>query len=169
MAATTGAPGEIIGRRRRRLASDALIVAFGGLFGAAARQAVEQAIHRAPNSFPVATLVVNLAGSVVLGVLLEALARSGGDPGRLRDVRLVAGTGFIGAFTTYSTLAVESDLLVRAGHVATAAGYVAISVVGGLVGAGMGVAGAARVGRSASAEGSPGELPLDPDVDGAEE
>ncbi|MDE3202682.1 MAG: CrcB family protein [Acidobacteriota bacterium] len=164
MAATTGAPGEVIGRRRRRHASDVAIVGVGGLFGAAARQAVEQAIHRSPNSFPVATLVVNLAGSVVLGVLLEVLARSGGDTGRLRDVRLVAGTGFIGAFTTYSTLAVESDLLVRAGHVATAAGYVAVSVVGGLVGAGLGIAGAARFGHPSA--GSMGALPLDPDVDG---
>lgn len=169
MAATTGAPGEVRSRRRRRLASDAAIVAIGGLFGAAARQAVEQAIHHSPNSFPVATLLVNLAGSVVLGALLEGLARSGGDTGRLRDVRLVAGTGFIGAFTTYSTLAIESDLLVRAGHVATAAEYVAVSVIGGLVGAGIGIAGAARLGRSASVGGSIGELPLDPDVDGVEE
>ena len=61
--------------------------------------------------WPWATFMINLAGAFILGALLEGLARSGGDTGWRQRVRLFAGTGFCGAFTTYSTLALEVSLL----------------------------------------------------------
>ena len=89
------------------------------------------------------TFVANLLGSFVLGLLLEALARAGDDTGRRRRARLLLGTGFCGGLTTYSTFAVESDLLVRDGHGGLAAAYLAGTVVTGLVAAVLGIAVAA--------------------------
>ena len=141
--------------------ADIGLVAAGGLFGAAAREALEQAIRTRPGTFPVATFVVNLTGAFLLGLLLEALARSGEDRGRRRHLRLLAGTGFLGAFTTYSTLAIETDLLVRSGHHASATIYALASALGGLVAVAAGITAGARPGSVSVAA----SLPVDPDVD----
>jgi CrcB protein len=58
---------------------------------------------------PWPVFLINLAGAFILGWLLEALARRGPDAGRRRVVRLFAGTGMLGGFTTYSTFAVGAD------------------------------------------------------------
>lgn len=58
---------------------------------------------------PWPVFLINLAGAFILGWLLEALARRGPDAGRRRVVRLFAGTGMLGGFTTYSTFAVGTD------------------------------------------------------------
>jgi CrcB protein len=136
------------------------LVMVGGGAGAAARQALEAAV-KSPHGFPLATLIANLAGAFLLGVLLEALVRGGADSGWRRRARLLAATGFIGAFTTYSTFAVETDQLVRAGRWATAAAYLVATVLGGLVVAGAGIAAPDLLGRRRPAA----SLPIDPDVD----
>jgi fluoride exporter len=74
-----------------------------------------------------------MVGAFMLGTLLESLARRGEDAGLRRLLRLGIGTGFIGAFTTYSTLAIDADLLVKGNHIELAALYTTISVAGGLV------------------------------------
>ena len=124
------------------------LVAGGGFFGAAARQAVEQALPTHTGSFPVATFLINISGAFLLGLVLESLARSGPDTGGWRAVRLALGPGFLGAFTTYSTLAIESDLLVRGSHFGTAAGYVAASVAAGLAAAYAGIVLGIRITRT---------------------
>ena len=132
----------------------------GGVLGAAAREAIEQALPATRRGFPVATFVINLAGAFVLGMLLEALVRRGDDAGWRRRARLFGGTGFCGAFTTYSTLAVESVQLVRHGAWPTAVGYVAASVLAGLLVVAVGiVAGAFHAHLIGST------MPVDPDVD----
>jgi CrcB protein len=136
------------------------LVAAGGSLGAAAREAVAQALPAPASGFPVSTLAVNLSGAFLLGVLLEAIARAGDDRGRRRRARLLAGTGFMGAYTTYSTFAVESDQLLRAGRVGTAVAYVAATVAGGLIVTAAGITLAAWRSRVAA------DLPVDPDVDG---
>jgi fluoride exporter len=123
------------------------LVGVGGVLGTAARYAVERWLP-AGTGFPRGTLIVNLIGTLVLGILLEALARGGPDVGRRRRARLLVGTGFCGGLTTYSTLAVETDLLIRAHRDALAAGYAVGSIVAGIVVAGVGIAFAARVHRS---------------------
>lgn len=136
------------------------MVLAGGFFGAAAREAVEQALPTARGAFPVATFAINLTGAFILGALLEALVRAGDDAGWRRRARLAAGTGFCGAFTTYSTFAVETVQLGRADQPGTAVLYALVTVVGGLVAVTAGLATAAAGHRRRLAR-----LPDDPDVD----
>jgi fluoride exporter len=124
-----------------------LWVAAGGIAGTAVRYALALAAPTPTGAWPWATFAVNVAGSFVLGALLEALARSSGPADRLRRIRLFGGTGFCGSLTTYSTFAVEADLLVRDHAAGTAAGYLVASLGAGLAAAGAGIAVAARYRR----------------------
>jgi CrcB protein len=107
-----------------------LVVIAGGTIGALARYGLSTVLP-SPGGFPLPTLAINLAGALLLGVLLEALVRRGPDAGRLRMIRLLAGTGFMGAFTTYSTLALETNTLLGAGRTTDALVYVAATLIGG--------------------------------------
>jgi CrcB protein len=109
-----------------------LVVIAGGVLGTLARFGVSRVLPT-PDSWPLPTLVINLAGAFLLGVLLEALARRGPDAGKLRMVRLFAGTGFMGGFTTYSTLALETNALLGAGRATDALVYVGATLIGGAV------------------------------------
>ncbi|WP_426997636.1 fluoride efflux transporter FluC [Pseudarthrobacter sp. N5] len=120
-----------------------LLVALGGIFGAGARYGLGLALP-APGGWPLPTLLINLAGALALGVLLEGLSRRGPDAGRRRVIRLLAGTGFLGAFTTYSALAMDSVHLFDAGRAAEAAVYLAASLIGGAAATTAGVWGGAR-------------------------
>jgi CrcB protein len=124
-----------------------LAVGAGGLLGAAARYGLVRAWPVKAHGWPTATFTANLAGALVLGILLEALARRGPDTGRRRQIRLFAGTGFCGAFTTFSSLAVESDLLIRSHDRALAVGYLVASVLAGVLATAAGIALAARFTR----------------------
>lgn len=84
------------------------LIFLGGSLGTAARAALENAAPAAPTGIPWATLLINVAGSLLLGALLEVLARTGHDTGWRRSTRLTVGTGVLGGFTTYSTFAVET-------------------------------------------------------------
>lgn len=124
-----------------------LLVFAGGVAGSLLRSALATAVSG--SRFPLATYLTNVSGAFLLGALLEVLLRSGPDTGGRRAARLGLGAGLLGAFTTYSTLAVESDLLVRDGQVGLATAYAVGSVLAGLVAAAAGVAVARRVtGRS---------------------
>lgn len=119
----------------------------GGVVGTALRYYVEILLPHDAAGWPWATFLINLGGAFVLGGLLEALARLGDDSGWRLRARLCAGTGGCGAFTTYSTFALEVVLLGRHGYVGTAIGYGVISVVGGVVTAWLGIVVAAGVHR----------------------
>lgn len=107
-----------------------LVVITGGTAGALARYGLST-ILPSPGGWPLPTLIINVAGAFLLGALLEALIRRGPDAGRLQVIRLLAGTGFLGAFTTYSTLALETNILLGAGRTADALIYVAVTLLGG--------------------------------------
>jgi CrcB protein len=105
---------------------NAFAVALGGALGALARYGVANAIGA--RSFPWATLVINVAGSFVLGLVLAGAA--GRWPAA---VSFFVTVGFLGAFTTFSTFSFEAVQLVRDGRAAAAGAYVAASVVLGLL------------------------------------
>ncbi|MCI2240693.1 CrcB family protein [Paenibacillus sp. TRM 82003] len=129
-------------------------VAAGAVAGALARHGAARWLSTPPGGWPVATTVVNLLGCLALGLLLEGLARRGPDTGRRRLLRLGLGTGLVGSFTTYSTLAVETDLLARDGAVGLAVAYPLVSVVAGVALCGAGVALAARLVPRPAGEGA---------------
>lgn len=104
-----------------------LIVFLGAGIGGTCRHGVNVAAARAfGTGFPVGTLVVNVAGSVVMGLLIGWFAHRA-DPGAAW--RLLLTTGFLGGFTTFSAFSLDVAVLWERGAVAAAAGYVALSVV----------------------------------------
>ena len=123
---------------------DALLVALGGALGSVLRWAVTIGVARATRepAFPWGTLAVNLAGSLVIGVLLGIAT----DRGALAaPARLLLVTGLLGGFTTFSAFSWEALALLRAGHTWAAGGYVTGSVLGGLAAAAAGWFVAARL------------------------
>ncbi|MGC4933738.1 fluoride efflux transporter CrcB [Gordonia sp. DT30] len=90
-----------------------IAVLVAGALGAVARFVVDGAIKQwRPTTFPWATLLINVTGSLLLGVL-AGLVISHGAPGELQ---VIAGTGFCGGYTTFSTASVESVRLVQQRH-----------------------------------------------------
>jgi fluoride exporter len=132
----TGA-GSSVGRRTRRVRWSVLLaIALGAALGAPARYGIAQVIHVASGTFPGATFVTNVSGSFVLGTVM-ALVLERFPP--TRYLRPFIATGFLGAYTTFSTFALESDLLVKQGHAAIAVTYAAASLVTGCVAVGAGI------------------------------
>jgi fluoride exporter len=107
-----------------------LAAALGGVLGALARWGVSRALPSPAGGWPWATLLVNVTGCALIGVLLAVLlARAPAHPW----LRPFLATGVLGGYTTFSTFAVDAVVLVDDGAVGTAAGYVAASVLGGLL------------------------------------
>jgi fluoride exporter len=122
----------------------ALLVAAGGALGSLGRYGLAQAMPP-QHGWPVGTLTANLVGSFLLGVLLEVLGRRGPETPGVQRVRLAVGTGVLGGFTTFSTLALETERLLAAGSVGTALGYAGLTLVAGVLAAAAGVAAVAAV------------------------
>jgi CrcB protein len=104
-------------------------VLAGGLIGSAARLVVSAAVAPPLTGFPTATLIINLTGSLLLGFYMAR--RQHRLSGRF-SVQFW-GIGVFGSFTTFSAFSVELAQLVAHGEAVLATGYVAGSVVGGLV------------------------------------
>ncbi|MBA8817382.1 CrcB protein [Microbacterium halimionae] len=137
------APGQTLLPLHLRPAS-LILVFIGGALGTAAREGVGIALPSG-GEVPWAIFVVNVLGALLLGLLLEALARRGPDAGARRAARLLVGTGFMGGFTTYSAFAVDSAALLATGHLATAIVYAVGTVLVGAAATGLGILlGAAR-------------------------
>jgi CrcB protein len=134
------APDEATPARPLHFRADALaLVVAGGFVGTLGRYGLADLAPTRAGAWPWGTFVANIGGAFVLGVLLELLALNGPDAAWRQRARLLLGTGFCGALTTYSTLAVETDLLIRSRDVGLASGYLAASVAGGLLATAVGV------------------------------
>ncbi|WP_350348734.1 CrcB family protein [Agromyces sp. G08B096] len=114
-----------------------LSVFAGGLVGTALRLGADLLLPHADDAFPVSTLLVNLAGAFVLGWLAGGLWTRPATP---TWVKAGVGAGVLGSFTTLSAVAASLTLLGAAGAWPVAAGYLAASVIGGLLLAGAGLA-----------------------------
>jgi len=115
-------------RQAHRRPALVAVVALGGALGAAARYELGLAVHPV-DGWPLATLLANLAGAFLLGALLEALVRRGQETAGARVVRLGLGTGVLGGFTTFSSLALELERLLAAGSGAVALGYATVTLL----------------------------------------
>jgi CrcB protein len=114
----------------------AVAVAAGGALGAPARYALDRAVAVGGGEFPWGTFVVNVSGCFALGALVGALLVHWPTA---RYARAFGAAGFLGSFTTFSTFALEVDLLVERGHLVVAAGYVVASLFAGLAATAVGL------------------------------
>jgi len=108
-----------------------VLVGIGGFFGAIARRVVDVSVSdRAQSVFPFGTLVVNLSGSFVLGLLFAWATERDVLPAGIRAPVMI---GFVGAYTTFSTWMLESWRLVEDGAWQLALVNIAGSIGLGLV------------------------------------
>ena len=104
-----------------------LWVALGGAVGSMARFGVNMAAPRfLGQSFPWATLTVNIVGSLLMGFLVSFLAEKYADQ---PDLRLFLLTGVLGGFTTFSAFSLDVLNLVQRGEAAMAFVYAMASVL----------------------------------------
>ncbi len=99
-------------------------VAGGGAVGSVARYVLGTLFQRA-GGFPTGTLSVNVTGSFLLGALMTWLVARGGAP----EARLFLTIGLCGGYTTFSTFAYESALMIQDGRIVRTALYVSLSVL----------------------------------------
>ncbi|GKU83931.1 fluoride efflux transporter CrcB [Niallia sp. NCCP-28] len=118
-----------------------LLVGIAGSLGAILRYLI--GISLFINSiFPFATLTINLLGSFILAWLTSNLFKKISlSPSLITAI----GTGFVGSFTTFSTLSIETVTLFNNGKIVLGCLYVFVSIVGGLI--------MSRLGFKASEEG----------------
>lgn len=103
-----------------------LIVGIGSFFGGGFRFLVQQYLtEKAGNGFPFGTLVVNIAGSFILGMLF-ALANKTNLISN--ELRLLLATGFCGGFTTFSTFSLENINMLRDGQIFNVFLYTGVSI-----------------------------------------
>ena len=118
-----------------------LVVALGGGIGACLRYLIGLVPLKEPFIFPVKTLVINLLGCFVIGLVASlAVKNSSLSPKLVLFVK----TGLCGGFTTFSTFALETETLIKTGQSGLAILYVALSVVAGV---GLAFAGQVIVGK----------------------
>ncbi|WP_373490475.1 fluoride efflux transporter CrcB [Parasphingorhabdus sp.] len=108
-----------------------LLVMTGGAIGAAGRYHLGRWLFQAGGmGFPYATLVANVAGGFLMGVLAGVLARSDfvDEPWRL-----LLGVGLLGGFTTFSAFSLELLNMIERSEWGTAIGYALLSVIGSVL------------------------------------
>ena len=115
-------------------------VALGGALGSVARYSVASWTQfRMDSVFPFGTLVVNLSGSFLLGLILRYALET---PAITPEMRALLTTGILGGYTTFSTFAYETATLLEEGDWRRASLYVGLSVLMSLAGSFLGFAGA---------------------------
>jgi fluoride exporter len=108
-----------------------LLIALAGALGTLARYGLGGLVQEHTGKvFPWGTVVVNLLGCLVFGIICSSLEERWSASGETRAILLI---GFMGAFTTFSTFIFETNGLLSDGEWLPAIGYFTIHNVGGLV------------------------------------
>lgn len=105
-------------------------MAIGGAVGAPLRYELALHVTSPSAGFPLSTFLINVSGAFLLGLLVTLVAERWPPT---RYVRPFLGTGVLGAYTTWSTFMVDSDELIKDGHIPMAVLYVTATLVAGLV------------------------------------
>ncbi len=108
-----------------------LLIGVGGMLGSIARYLTSQLFNRYfSDPLPVGTLVVNIIGAFLVGVIIGL-----GERYRwfTEPWHFFLAVGFCGSFTTYSTFAYENYSLIKQGHISTLIFYISISLVVGIL------------------------------------
>ncbi|WP_457582946.1 fluoride efflux transporter CrcB [Ensifer canadensis] len=107
--------------------SQLLLVGAGGAIGSMARYLVGiWTVQRWGPGFPWGTLLVNVTGSFLIGLLAELIMRKFGAS---TEMRLFLITGVLGGYTTFSAFSLDAIMLLERGDMALALGYIAASIV----------------------------------------
>ncbi|MFM7098166.1 MAG: fluoride efflux transporter CrcB [Gemmataceae bacterium] len=118
------------------MALQVLMVALGCALGGVARFLLGKGVNAQPwaaDGFPWATLIINVAGSVCLGIVAEFYLERESSSFRM-EIYLLLGTGFCGGFTTFSSFSLEMLNLIKAGAILPSIGYALGSVIISLLG-----------------------------------
>jgi CrcB protein len=105
-----------------------IAIALAGMLGVLARHAVQQLVPR-HGGLPWGTFVVNVTGALAIGFLAAFVIHGARPPMWVQEALTV---GFLGGFTTFSALAVETVVLLDRGRVVTAAAYSAGTMIAGI-------------------------------------
>jgi len=105
-----------------------LLIGAGGAFGAISRHLIGQAALRLMGpGLPWGTFAVNIIGGLAMGLLVGWLAMT--ERADESSIRLLAGVGFLGGFTTFSAFSLELVLMIERRDYASAMGYALASVL----------------------------------------
>jgi len=108
-----------------------LLVAVGGALGSVARYGGGVLVGRVwSSSFPLATMLINIIGSLAMGLFIGWLART--TPAWQADARLFVAVGVFGGFTTFSSFSLDTIAMLERGEIAPALLYVLVSVLVGI-------------------------------------
>ena len=111
--------------------STIVMVGVGGALGAIARYGVNQGtVHMLGHGFPWATVIVNVAGSFLMGVFIAKFAAMEHIS---QEIKVLSTTGFLGAFTTFSTFSLDFVTLWERGEMFQAFGYMFVSVLASIL------------------------------------
>jgi CrcB protein len=107
-----------------------LMIGTGGFIGSVCRYFLSQPLQgKLINGFPTGTLVVNIIGCFVIGIVFGLFEKGSIN----NDWRLFLATGICGGFTTFSAFSIETVALLRGGHTGYAFLYIGSSVILGLL------------------------------------
>lgn len=113
------------------------MVGLGGALGAIMRYCVSIGTEHALGAgFPWATIIVNVMGSLMMGILIAKLAMMEDVS---NDLKALYASGFLGAFTTFSTFSLDFVMLWQRGEMIYALGYMLASVVLSILALGLGL------------------------------
>ena len=113
-----------------------LALALAGGLGAGTRFTVDTWVRaRTSTLLPVGTLLINLSGSLLLGLVTGLMVFHAAPT----ELALIAGTGFLGGYTTFSTASIETVRLIQSGRYRLAAGYGLGTMAGVVIAAGLGL------------------------------
>ena len=109
-----------------------LLVGLGGFIGSTARYGLSRFIDEAAltRNFPYATLIINIAGSLLLGIIYGITLKRADNP---ESINLVLGVGLCGGFTTFSSFAWENLLLLEQRDIVGSIFYSLSSLIGAML------------------------------------